>query len=509
LALVVDEVEWTYAALAERAARIAGWVGAIEGRDGAPPRVGIFAYRSIEAYAALLGIAWAGATYVPINPRLPEDRIARLLDRAALDAAIVDDAGLAARSERIASAGPRRVLHPTAPSIASGDVDDATVLGRLTPEPPRTVAPDAIAYILFTSGTTGTPKGVMISVANVQHFLSAMGHWYARPPHDFSPADRFSQYSEMSFDVSVFDMFVPWSIGASVHVVPATQLLGPAAYIQKQRITVWFSVPSVIAFMRRSRQLQPGSFPNLRVSLFAGDALPIASVEAWRAAAPNGLIDNHYGPTETTVICTGERCDGTQRVTAERGIVAIGRPYPGMRAAVVDGEGRFLPPGEVGELAISGSQVMAGYFRDPELTARRCPRLRHPSFGEATWYLTGDLAREDADGVLHHLGRVDNQVKVQGNRVELEDLDAHLRAASGSDAAASVGWPIVDGAVQGLIAFVAGSPRSAEEIRAMLKQRVPSYMMPKRIVLLGEMPLSANGKIDRRALLGRLDSESA
>lgn len=487
IALVVDEREHTYGALADRAARIAAWVQGVPAADGMK-RIGILSNRSMEGYAALLGACWAGAAYVPVNSRLPADRLSSVLRAAALDALVVDDTGQDMLRLGSLPGVPGAVLHP---SGAESLVPLAA---------PVEVSEAAVAYVLFTSGTTGTPKGVMITAGNVFHFLAAMRDWYS-----FGPDDRFAQHSELSFDVSVFDMFAAWGAGASVHAVPAAQYLSPAKLIRDHRLTVWFSVPSVISFLRRTHQLAPGSLPSLRVSMFAGDAMPLASAEAWKAAAPGSVLDVHYGPTETTVICTGERAGAN--VTTERGILSIGKPYAGTLCAIVSPELRFLQePGAVGELAIAGRQVMAGYFRDAALTARRCPTLVHPVHGEGRWYLSGDLARQDAGGSFHHLGRIDNQVKVLGYRVELDDLDAHLRAVAGTDAVSSVGWPVVDGTAQALVAFVSGTGVPVEDLQAALRSRLPVYMLPRRIVVMETLPLNANGKIDRRALVRMLDA---
>ena len=180
--------------------------------------------------------------------------------------------------------------------------------------------------------------------------------------------------------------------------------------------------------------------------------------------------------------CSFERLTNEPNITQERGIVAIGKPYPGMRMAVVDNAGAFLAAGATGELALAGPQVALGYLNEPEMTARRFRNLAHPQWGQATWYLTGDLAREDSTGCFHHLGRVDHQVKVLGHRIELEEVDSHLRNACRCD---------------------------SSQILENLKQRVPPYMIPQRIIRMESLPLTPNGKIDRRRLTESLDQDGA
>jgi acyl-coenzyme A synthetase/AMP-(fatty) acid ligase len=193
------------------------------------------------------------------------------------------------------------------------------------------------------------------------------------------------------------------------------------------------------------------------------------------------------------------------RVTPSRGIVSIGQAFPGTRLAVVDPEGRFLPRGEKGELALAGAQLALGYDSE-ELTARRFPTLVHPVHGAERWYLTGDLAVEDEDGHFHHLGRLDHQVKVLGHRVELEEVETHLREVSGAQAVA-VPWPISDGVAQGLVAFLVEGKWSAAAVREAMTARVPAYMVPRRLVSMPSLPAAPNGKLDRKALTRWLEQE--
>ncbi len=499
LALSVGATDFTYRELAARAGAIAAWLGRHVAQPAA--RVGILAARSWEAYAGLLGTCWHGAAYVPLNPRLPEARLAWLLEFTGLDALIVDAQGLERLSGHVAAACPHHVLAPAlhAPAAPPGLAADVCGSEALPGDHPLTepASRDAagLAYIIFTSGTTGTPKGVMVTNGNVAAFLSALRERYA-----FGPDDRMAQANELSFDNSVFDVFTAWSSGASLHVVPATQAMGPLRFIQSRRLTVWFSVPSTAIFMQRMKMLVPGALPSLRYSAFAGEALPVATAQAWRAAAPHSILDCLYGPTETTVVCTGDRFSEEVHSTESRGIVSIGKPFPGMEARILDDSLNVVPQGSPGELAFSGSQVAEGYFRNPEQTADR-----FRSLDGSIWYLTGDLAYQDQQGLYHHLGRTDNQVKVNGYRVELEEVEAHLRVVCGTDSVAVVAWPMEHGTAAGLVAFVSGVESGIGEIREGMKARVPAYMVPSCVHSLPALPFSANGKCDRRKLVGLLE----
>jgi acyl-coenzyme A synthetase/AMP-(fatty) acid ligase len=255
--------------------------------------------------------------------------------------------------------------------------------------------------------------------------------------------------------------------------------------------------------MRDTRSLPPGSLPGLRYTSFGGEPLPLALVLAWQAAAPNSVIDNLYGPTEATVDCVGQRVEpgATPIVTPGRGVLAIGAPHPGTELMVLGPDRRPVPAGEVGELAIAGSQLTHGYLGAPEATAERFPVI-----DGKRWYVTGDLAMRDATGAFHHLGRVDNQIKIHGHRVELEDVEAHLRTVTGSAQVAVVAWPIEDGVARAIVGFVAQSELPASRVREALRSRLPPHMVPSAIHEVAAIPLDANGKLDRRELIARLDA---
>ena len=222
--------------------------------------------------------------------------------------------------------------------------------------------------------------------------------------------------------------------------------------------------------------------------------------QAWRIAAPSSFVDNFYGPTEVTVDCMAQRLEDPPNVTRDRGTLAIGTPFPGIRAGIVDANLNFLPHGQEGELVVSGRQVARGYFQDPELTAARFPMIEG-----RRWCRTGDLAFEDASGTFHHLGRIDNQVKILGNRVELEEVEAHLREIVGTDSVAAVAWPLADGRATGIVAFHCAPGMTRDKVREEMKLRVPDYMIPKRVHFLYALPLGSSGKIDRKALTRLLD----
>jgi amino acid adenylation domain-containing protein len=505
LALSVDNRNFTYGELLAVVVGVATWLR--ERCAGDVHRVGILASRSLEAYAGILGTCWAGAAYVPLSPDWPAARLIKVLEATELDALVVDERGLKLLSHQVLTACPKHILassRQTSPSLCSAGSERGiagfdTLLRSDHPPLPKDLREDDLAYIMFTSGTTGSPKGVMISVGNVVHFLTAM-----RDRFPFGEQDRISQTFELTFDLSVFDMFMTWSSGAALQVVPRSQLMGPSRFIQERELTVWFSVPSTVAFLRKMKMLDRGAFPSLRYSAFCGEPLPLSSADSWQRSAPNSIIDNLYGPTEATVACLAQRYSEWPNVTKERGIIAIGKPFGGTHAAIIDSSNRFLKAGEMGELALSGKQVSRGYLNDAQKTAARFPTIEG-----RVWYRTGDLAYQDDSGAFHHLGRVDNQVKVLGFRVELEDVEANLREICGTDLVAAIAWPITDGSAQSIAAFISGTSLAVAEVREGMKRRVPPYMVPSQVRLLERLPLSASGKIDRKALTSLLSENGA
>jgi amino acid adenylation domain-containing protein len=492
-ALEVAGERLRYGDLAERASILAA---AILDREpsGAPPLTAVYASRSATAFAGVLGALWAGHGYVPLNPGFPLDRLAEMLRRSGARVLIVD-------RERAASVAALVGDLPEPPVVIDAEATIAEAAGRADPVPPPAGA-EAIAYLLFTSGSTGRPKGVGVTHANVTSFLAAI-----RERYGFGPEGRFSQTFDLTFDLSVFDQFVAWDAGGCLCCPSEAQLLSPARFIRDSELTVWFSVPSLGAMMRKLRMLKPGAFPTLRASLFCGEPLPVELARAWAAAAPGSRVENLYGPTEATIACTVQPFDPADESggAALNGVVAIGAPFGATRTMVAGPDLREVAPGEDGELLLSGPQVTPGYWLDAEKTAAAFVR---PPGTEGIHYRTGDRVRRPlaAGEPLLYLGRMDHQIKVMGHRVELGEIEAVLREACGIDAAIAVGWPLTDSGAGGIAVFVADPEADVAALRERLAKRLPDYMVPRRFELLEELPLNANGKFDRRAMLASLDA---
>jgi amino acid adenylation domain-containing protein len=496
LALELGERRLTYAQLWESAGKLANCLN--QSLDPAASLVALFANRSTTAYSGILGILASGRGYVPLNPKFPPERILFMLRASACKAVILGSECEAAVKSILPGLKEPLVwiLPDTNYTLSKEDfaphrVITAQEINKLAePSEPR-VDPGAIAYLLFTSGSTGIPKGVAISHANVTSYLDYVERRYA-----LTPEDRCSQNFDLTFDPSVHDLFVTWGAGAALCPFPE-QTLAPVTLIAEKELSVWSSVPSVALLASKLGLLEDGAFPSLRLSLFCGEALSERLATAWQRAAPNSILENFYGPTEATITITNYRWDA-QKSPGEcvRGTVPIGWIYPGHEACVVNENLSPVPTGESGELCLSGSQIAAGYLNDPVRTRQQFVQL--PGWERAYWYRTGDLVRRDERGCIYYLGRIDHQVKISGYRVELQEIEQVLRAAANTDMAVAVPWPLSDGTALGIVAVMAGAdPAQDSNVLRLCAERLPRYMVPTRIYHFSELPLNVSGKIDR------------
>jgi amino acid adenylation domain-containing protein len=465
------------------------------------PLTAVLGYRSQTAYAGVLGALMAGHGYVPLNSTFPIERTRLMLERSMCRSLIVD-ARSAPQLQKLLS-GLRLPL-----VIICPDGNDVTELTANLPQhriigaaeladaaewKPRNIDVNSIAYLLFTSGSTGQPKGVMVSHANVLHYVD-----YVTKRYGIDSGDRLSQTFDLTFDLSAHDLFVTWGSGACLCVPTQKQMIKPGAFINAARLTAWFSVPSTAIFMRRLGELKPGLYPHLRLSLFCGEALPVEVVRDWSAAAPNSIIENIYGPTELTIGCTAYRWDNqSSAAECEQGIVPIGEPFDDMEALIVDEELQEVAIGCEGELLVTGPQLSQGYWRDEERTRRAFVSVANRN---GIYYRTGDRVRRSLPGKpLTYLGRLDHQVKVLGHRVELGEVEAVARTLSGVDGIVALGWPKGNSADR-IELFLEADKFDTAPLLNALKTKLPHYMVPRTIHVLPRFPLNPNGKYDRREL---------
>jgi amino acid adenylation domain-containing protein len=460
--------------------------------------VAVLAARSIAAYGGILGILGSGRGYCPLNPMFPLERTLVMLKASGCKTLVVGEECQAILDSLLARLDhPLTLILPddgwqaTAAWLAAHRVFASSQLQTIADPSVPVVDGYETAYLLFTSGSTGAPKGVAVSQANAVAYMD-----YAAKRFAFHDRDRCSQNFDLTFDLSVHDLFTCWDAGATL--CPYTeQTLTPATVVDEKKLTCWFSVPSVAMFASKLGLLEPEAFPTLRWSLFCGEALSSSLAEAWQLAAHNSILENLYGPTEATIAITWYRWNSaTSPAECVRGLVPIGWPFDGQQVSVVDDNFAPVPVGESGELCLGGSQVTRGYLNDPEKTAKSFVCLKHT--GNRIWYRTGDRVRQDERGCLFYLGRRDFQVKVNGYRVELQEIDLVLRESARTELAVAIPWPLSDGSASGIVGVVSGSdPARDPEIIAACEARLPRYMVPNRICHFPQIPLNVNGKIDR------------
>src|SRR5271167_1095044 len=499
-ALEIGEESLSYEQLWNYAGRI---TACLNQADPSEKLVAILANRSVAAYGGILGILGSGRGYVPLNPKFPLERTLLMLLASGCETLVVGQECAAALESLLARVDKQLTLILPDPgwkldrktfdreAFASHRVISARDLSIVAdPHDPLVDGSDT-AYLLFTSGSTGVPKGVAVSQSNAVAYME-----YAARRFGMHGGDRCSQNFDLTFDLSVHDLFTCWDAGATLCPYEE-QTLTPATLVDEKQLTCWFSVPSVAMFASKLGILEPGAFPTLRWSLFCGEALSATLAEAWQQAANNSILENLYGPTEATIAITYYRWDpSTSPAECVRGLVPIGWPFDGQQVCAVNEDLAQVPVGESGELCLGGSQVTRGYLNDPEKTAKSFVRLKHT--GDQVWYRTGDLVRQDERECLFYLGRRDFQVKVNGYRVELQEIDLVLREAARTELEVAIPWPLSDGSASGIVGVLSGSdPAHDAHIIAACETRLPRYMVPNRIYHFPQIPLNVNGKIDR------------
>lgn len=494
-ALELRELSLSYEQLWNYAGKITACLKGV--LDPSESVVAVLADRSVAAYGGILGVLGSGRGYVPLNPKFPIERTLHML-RAPQCATIVVGRECADTLAKLLPhfETPLKLIIPDDDWAPAGDLSTHHLMtAQKLPKAADPIDPaidgDDTAYLLFTSGSTGVPKGVAVSQSNAVAYME-----YAARRFGIHAGDRCSQNFDLTFDLSVHDLFTCWDGGATLCPYPE-QTLTPATFVDELGLTVWFSVPSVAMFASKLGMLQEGAFPTLRWSLFCGEALSASLAESWQLAASNSIVENLYGPTEATIAITYYRWDSAHSPSeCVSGLVPIGWPFDGQQVSVVNEELEPVPQGESGELCLGGSQVTRGYLNDPEKTAKSFVRLK--GTGNGTWYRTGDLVRQDERGCLCYLGRRDFQVKVNGYRVELQEIDLVLREAAGTELAVAIPWPLSQGSASGIVGVLSGSDATRDSaIIAACEARLPRYMVPNQLLHVAHMPLNVNGKIDR------------
>jgi D-alanine--poly(phosphoribitol) ligase subunit 1 len=482
----------SFAALDRLTNQLAHWLGSLG--LGHRDVLALFNAKSVEGHALMLAALKIGAAYVNLDDQNPPQRLAMILATCQPRLAVSDHPLPGAILHCCRSAGVPLLLLP-----------EPAVVDRLSAA--RLAATDLVtgsdpAYLMFTSGSTGAPKGVAIAHASVLNFIR-----WARTEFGIAGGDRLSGANPLHFDNSVFDFYASLFSGAALVPIGREIVSVPAELVRQvgeRGCTLWFSVPSLLIYLMTMRQLSADSWPTMRCLVFGGEGYPKAELKRlFDLFHPRTRLVNVYGPTECTCICSAHTLSTTD-FEQLNGLPPLGRLAPNFSSLILDDEERPVSDGEVGELCLLGPQLALGYYRDADTTRQRFGCNPHCTGFAERFYRTGDLVRREENGLLWFVGRSDNQIKHLGYRIELEEIEAALESLPQIRQAVSVYHRLRQQHGR-IVAFVScRSPVDEAALRQALRDRLPAYMIPAQIEVLAELPKNANGKLDRKQLQQRL-----
>jgi len=503
----------TYGELISRAQGIAASLH--EAGVGRGDRVGIWKDKTPNCVQAILGTMAAGAAYVPLDPRAPWRRCRTIAEDCGFAAIIADQPRLASLGEFLQGLSPRKVIVEAA--------EDAITAAHLPPDlalesfasavarksiPLPEVHPEDLAYILYTSGSTGTPKGVIHTHLSGLAFTNWVQDRFA-----ITPDDIFSSHAPFHFDLSISDLYASLGSGASLRLISSLEGMLAAHLVKlitETKMTVWYSVPSILVSMLNAGEIEKQGLPTLRILFFAGEVFPTPQLRRLRRALPNVGLFNLFGPTETNV-CTYYEVPPTipEYRTAP---ISIGKACEHMETFVLNDAGEVVGEGAEGVLWAKGGNLMSGYWNDPKRTAATLvPDPRKDSNANGLAYCTGDFVKLQPDGNYEFLGRRDHMVKSRGFRIELGEIESVL--SGHPEILEAIAVPVPDPEVGNrIVASVvarAGQKPDPNQLRAHCSRFLPTYMVPEQIEIRESMALTSTGKTDRQLLLREWQSRVA
>ena len=477
----------TYRGLLDRARQIgSGLLG--RGLGGGQPVV-VYLPKSIDALAVFFGALCAGDPYVPVDAHIPMNRLEKIVENLR--------PGCIVTSEALAGNLAGLSLGETA-ALRLPELEGETDLAAVEAAVNAVIDTDPI-YIMYTSGSTGTPKGVTIPHRGILDYAE----WVVSTFH-FDETTVMANQAPFYFDNSTFDIYGTLRCGGRLLLTPESLFLFPLKlpeYLEAHSVTSIFWVPTVMINVANAGALEGRTLPKLKNVAFCGEVMPNKQLNIWRRALPHCQYANLYGPTEITDVCCYYKVD---RDFEDHESLPIGRACENMRVLVLTEEGRAAETGETGELCVLGSGVALGYWNAPELTEKAFVQnpLR-PDFPERM-YRTGDLVRWEADGLLTFLGRRDSQIKLKGNRIELGEIETAAMCVPGVANACA----LLDGERERIVLFAeSGESLTLRQVNKLLKQYIPQYMLPGKLVVMERLPHTANDKIDRVRLRASLAEE--
>jgi len=437
--------------------------------------IGITTSNNIDTYAAIFAVWFYGCSYVPLNIKLPIDRNKNILKQASISTILSADGLndlLFTENESVLVINTRAL---------SDNTDVLHVYDR---------ANNSLLYILFTSGSTGLPKGVPISYNNVKTFLQG----YFGIGLNFEENDRFLQMFDLTFDVSVASFLVPCLVGACVYTVPSEGIkyLAVLKTIQNYKITIATIVPSILNYIQP--YFNELLLPDLKVCILTAEASNRLVVDKWKDCLPNGDIFNLYGPTEATIWCTVYKSSNHENgENSYNDMLGIGKPFPTVEAAILNDDDSLVAVGEKGELCICSDQLTSGYLNNQEKNKNSFFYLNGKRF-----YRTGDLCKFGTNGNIVYCGRLDHQVKIQGFRIELSEIDIAAKMVFRTNSVSVAYKDRLN--VTSICLYVEGQKKEYEKMEPVLRQKLPYYMLPGKIIYIDELPYNSSGKVDRLIL---------
>lgn len=487
----------TYAELFEKSQQLACALQSYGVKRG--DRVGIFMYKNIYSAVALYGIMTAGAAYVPLDPYAPPNRIEYIIKNCGISVVICHDQKKTIMEEIEPNLSLSAIIGLD--SIASNETP--VIAWETVFQNPLELAvsfngtEQDIAYILYTSGSTGVPKGIVHTHRSGLSFAN-----WAVETYQLTAADVLSNHAPLHFDLSTLDFFAAAQAGATTAIIPEALTKFPASlskWIQNEKITIWYSVPFALIQLMQRGKISEKDLSSLRWVLFAGEPYPTKHLREMMKIIPHAQFSNLYGPTETNV-CTFYNV--TPIPEDQNDLIPIGKACHNIEALVMGENGQAVPDGEAGELYIRGGVVMLGYWGRSDLTEKSF--FKRNSFDQFydIFYRTGDLVQKMADGNFRFLGRKDRQIKTRGYRVELDEIETTI--LSHPDVQEAAVFPVSDGdgshLIEAAVIAQAGSALTTDHLYSLLNENLPNYAIPSKIYLLEDFPRTSTGKIDRRAL---------
>jgi D-alanine--poly(phosphoribitol) ligase subunit 1 len=475
-AFCINDIFYTYKQLGEFISKIRL---AIKELHPDNIHIGLVANDDMETYASIFALWLEGKAYIPLHPNQPLDRCEEIIKQ-------INIITLLDSSETSVFLN-QKVINTHSLSYEGDFLVNNVPIDN-----------DSLAYVLFTSGSTGIPKGVTISRKNVGAFMDSF--WDCGI--GITQEDKCLQCFDLTFDVSVQCFLVPLTKGACVYTIPHDQIKYSYVYglLEDQHLTFGAMAPSMLRYLKP--YFGEINLPDMKYCILTGEASPVDLVQQWKKCIPKADIYNFYGPTETTIYCTYYKINRTGEIKTLNGMLSIGKPMKNVKSIVIDENRNILSKGEKGELCVCGDQVSSGYWNSPENNTVAFFEKEYDDIMQR-FYHTGDLCYYDNEESLMLYGRLDSQAKIQGYRVELGEIEYHARENLEGNNAVVITFTNYIGNTE-LALFIEGEKINTASLINYVKTKIPSYMIPTKTIVEREFPLNSNGKVDKRKLKEKL-----